>query len=170
VNSLWLSDYVFSGNYYGGIDILLEAQANVGYQFGYWEFGSHVPIPGTESASIRFQATGADNIIAHFFPEGSTWETPSTFEGFHVPNAFSPDNNGLHDQLEFFVGYDILKFNFSVYNRWGQLLFQTDQAGSFWDGQFKNQPAPNGVYTYILGLEKMDGSKETRGGNITLVR
>ena len=31
VNSLWLSDYVFSGNYYGGIDILLEAQANVGY-------------------------------------------------------------------------------------------------------------------------------------------
>lgn len=170
VNSLWLSDYLFSGSYYGGIDILLDAQANVGYQFGYWEFGAHVPTPGIDSTSIRFQATGTDNIIAHFFPEGSTWETPSTFEGFHVPNAFSPDNNGLHDQLEFFVGYDILKFNFSVYNRWGQLLFQTDQAGSFWDGQFKNQPAPNGVYTYILGLEKMDGSKESRGGNITLVR
>lgn len=170
VNSLWLSDYIFSGSYYGGIDIILQAQANAGFQFGYWEFGSHVPTPSIDSASIRFQATGTDNIIAHFFPEGSTWEPPSTFEGFHVPNAFSPDNNGLHDQLEFFVGYDVAKFNFSIYNRWGQLIFQTEQAGSFWDGQFKNQPSPNGVYTYILGLEKLDGSKEARGGNITLVR
>ena len=68
------------------------------------------------------------------------------------------------------MGYDIAKFKLSIYNRWGQLLFQTEQAGAYWDGQFKNQPAPNGVYTYILGLEKIDGSKETRGGNITLVR
>ena len=103
-------------------------------------------------------------------PVLEVWESSELDRLAALIRDATPDNNGLHDQLEFFVGYDILKFNFSVYNRWGQLLFQTDQAGSFWDGQFKNQPAPNGVYTYILGLEKMDGSKESRGGNITLVR
>ncbi len=170
VNSLWLPSYIFSGNYYGGIDIILQAQANPGYQFAYWEFGSHVPTPSIDSAGVRFQATGPDDIIAHFAEDGTTPVIPSTFEGFHVPNAFSPDNNGLHDQLEYFVGYDIAKFKLSIYNRWGQLLFESEQAGLFWDGQFKGQPCPNGVYTYILGMEKTDGTEEIRGGNITLVR
>ena len=169
-NSLWLPTYIFSGDYFGGIDIILQAQANTGYQFAYWEFGAHVPTPSIDSAGIRFQATGPDNIIAHFAEVGTTPVIPSTFEGFHVPNAFSPDDNGLHDQLEFFVGYDISKFKLSIYNRWGQLLFQSEQAGAFWDGQFKGQPSPNGVYTYILGMEKTDGTEEIRGGNITLVR
>jgi gliding motility-associated-like protein len=170
VNSLWLPNYIFSGQYYGNIDILLNAQANAGFQFAYWEFGSHVPTPSLDSASVSFQATAPDNIIAHFFPDDSTWTPPATYEGFHVPTAFSPDGNGLHDVLQYFVGYDIERFKMSIYNRWGQLLFETEEAGTYWDGQFKGEIVPSGVYTYILSLEKTDGSQEARGGNITIVK
>ncbi len=170
VNSLWLSSYPFTGTYYGGIDVILKAKANAGFQFAYWEFGAHTPTPSVDSADVRFDPTGNDLVIAHFYPEDSTWTPPATYEGFHVPTAFSPDGNGLHDVLQYFVGYDIAQFKMSIYNRWGQLLFETQQAGDYWDGSFKGEIVPSGVYTYILGLEKTDGSKESRGGNITVVR
>lgn len=170
VNSLWLPNYIFSGSYYGGIDVILKAKANAGFQFAYWEFNSHIPTPSIDSAEVRFEPTSTDNIIAHFYPDDSTWTPPATYEGFHVPTAFSPDDNGLHDLLQYFVGYDIAQFKLSIYNRWGQLLFQTQQAGDYWDGKFKGETVPSGVYTYILGLEKIDGTQETRGGNITVVR
>ena len=57
-----------------------------------------------------------------------------------------------------------------IYNRWGQLVYQTNSRKDAWDGTFKGKPQPMDVYTYTLDVEFTDGKKLRKTGDITLLR
>jgi len=69
VNSIDLTSYPFTGDYYGNIDILLKATPQPGFMFDYWELSNHTVSPDQDSANVALQITTTDYIIAHFIPE-----------------------------------------------------------------------------------------------------
>ncbi|RLD40758.1 MAG: hypothetical protein DRI86_14695, partial [Bacteroidetes bacterium] len=87
----------------------------------------------------------------------------------YVPNAFTPNNDGKNDILyvNSSVGYDI---NFRIYDRWGELVFETTDINQGWDGVFNNKNLDAGVYVYHLELECFNNDHFIKKGNITLIR
>jgi gliding motility-associated-like protein len=67
-----------------------------------------------------------------------------------MPNAFSPNNDGLNDLYKPVLGCLPTTFDLSVYSKWGQLVFRTNDYKNYWNGIFNGKPLPVGVYVYIL--------------------
>ncbi|MFT5818834.1 MAG: gliding motility-associated-like protein [Crocinitomix sp.] len=86
-----------------------------------------------------------------------------------VPTAFSPNNDGYNDLL-FVKGDGIDSIHFSVYNRYGQLIFETTDQALGWDGNFLNETLNPGVFTWVLLYSAKEGEKIKRSGNTTLIR
>lgn len=86
-----------------------------------------------------------------------------------VPNAFTPGRFGQNSVL-FVQGFGISHMIFRIYNRWGQMVFESNDPNLGWDGTYKNVPQPMDVYGYTLDATFFDGKKTTRTGDITLIR
>lgn len=86
-----------------------------------------------------------------------------------VPNAFTPNNDGQNDKV-YVRGFAIGKMTWRIYNRWGQLVFTTNNRFEGWDGKYKGVLQPQEVYTYTLDIEFTDGTKAIKTGDITLLR
>ncbi len=88
----------------------------------------------------------------------------------YVPTAFTPDGDGLNDRLKpTYNGIKKLVY-FSVYNRWGEVVFQTSEMGTGWDGRHKGRELPAGTYVWILKAEDITGYTHQLKGSITLIR
>jgi gliding motility-associated-like protein len=86
----------------------------------------------------------------------------------YVPNSFSPNGDGLNE-LFLPKGYGIEYVEVSIFNRWGEVVFQTIGLESGWDGTHLNRKVANGVYTYHIKGRDTNGSKFTRMGRVTLI-
>ena len=62
------------------------------------------------------------------------------------------------------------KFRMLIYNKWGQLIFESNSQDYGWDGYYKNRLAPTGVYVYKLELRYSDGRDVVKIGDLTLLR
>jgi gliding motility-associated-like protein len=88
-----------------------------------------------------------------------------------VPDIFSPNGQGNAENEKLCVYSNCIKsMNLGIYNRWGELIFSTDNQNACWDGTHKGEPVMTGVYSYRLFVEQFDGEKIERTGNITLKR
>lgn len=86
-----------------------------------------------------------------------------------VPDIFAPNGNGVNDFL-FVRGSGIESLKFSVYDRWGQKVFETENISEGWDGNFRNKPLDTGVFVYTLKGHFMNGEEFDMKGNVTLKR
>ncbi len=86
-----------------------------------------------------------------------------------VPNAFTPGRFGTNGVVKV-VGFGIGKMDWRIYNRWGQVVFRTEDRKQGWDGTFKGVLQPMDVYTYTLDVEFTDGGKLRKTGDISLLR
>lgn len=89
---------------------------------------------------------------------------------FFFPTAFSPNGDGLNDYVHLVGDVSAVSdFILRVYNRWGEAVFQTNDASKGWDGMYKGQKAEVGTYYYIVKY-KYDGEEEVLKGDLMLVR
>lgn len=92
---------------------------------------------------------------------------------YYLPNAFTPNNDSKN---EFFKGVGVMEgaqeFRFSIWNRWGELIFETNDPEEGWNGRKFNtgEPAPNGVYIVIVTFKGPRGEPFSYQGNATLIR
>lgn len=86
-----------------------------------------------------------------------------------VPNAFTPNGDGLNDFFTSFGEFE-QDFELQIYDRWGKLIFQSFTQYPGWGGEIKGQPVPEGVYVYRLRVKGFDGVELRRNGSITLYR
>lgn len=88
-----------------------------------------------------------------------------------VPDAFSPNGDGQNDIL-YVRGSCIKTLEFSVYDRWGNKVFETTDKSIGWDGKYRGQPMNTGTYVYYLNAitDQTPEQTITRKGNVTLVR
>jgi gliding motility-associated-like protein len=86
-----------------------------------------------------------------------------------VPNAFTP-LSGDENSVVYVRGFGIAKMQFTIYNRWGQKVFETNNQKQGWDGKLKGVVQPMDVYAYTLSVDFSDGKKYTKKGDLTLIR
>ncbi|MES1219124.1 MAG: gliding motility-associated C-terminal domain-containing protein, partial [Bacteroidota bacterium] len=88
-----------------------------------------------------------------------------------VPSAFTPNNDGVNDYLYPLNALKADNLNFCVFNRWGQLVFATNDWQRKWDGNLSGVPQASGVYVWILQFTNHDtGKKVEMKGTTMLIR
>lgn len=92
------------------------------------------------------------------------------FLGFHMPTAFSPNGDGLNDNLAPRIGKDVASFTWYVFDRWGNKMVVSSDPAFKWDGVFNGVKVNTGVYPYQAVVHFTDGRKETYSGSITVTR
>ncbi|MEO5891553.1 MAG: gliding motility-associated C-terminal domain-containing protein, partial [Ferruginibacter sp.] len=87
-----------------------------------------------------------------------------------IPKAFSPNNDGLNDFLYPTNAYKAKDLVFRVYNRVGQLLFETRDWMNKWDGTYKGNPQDPGTYVWILNYTNIETGRrfELKGSTVLL--
>ncbi len=87
-----------------------------------------------------------------------------------VPKAFSPNNDGVNDKI-YVKGLNIYKLHeFKIFNRWGEMVFVTNDLNIGWDGYYKGTLQNQDTYTYLVKSESYDGLISTHKGTILLMR
>ena len=93
-----------------------------------------------------------------------------------VPNAFSPNGDGINDQFVPFGGSDVrIIHDFKVFDRQGNMVFfaqgfQPEDYNNAWDGSFKGKTMQAGVFVWFAEIEFIDGEKDLFSGDVTLIR
>ncbi|HSK11743.1 MAG TPA: T9SS type B sorting domain-containing protein, partial [Phnomibacter sp.] len=143
-----------------------------------WDFGD-----GTTLLTIRrdtlvrkqFPASGVYNVCLITFNDiGCTDTLCRPVEAIVEPlvdvvTAFTPNGDGVNDRAVV-IGFGVSKMSFRIFNRWGQMMFESNDPSIGWDGRFKGQPQPMDAYAFTLEAELISGEKVKKRGNITLIR
>ncbi len=86
-----------------------------------------------------------------------------------IPDAFTPNNDQNNDTL-FVRGRHITSLDLKVFDRWGELVFETNDQAEGWDGTFKGRPVDPAVYVYWLDVKCLEGQSFFKKGNVTVIR
>lgn len=92
---------------------------------------------------------------------------------YYIPNTFTPDGNNFNQTFQpiFTSGFDPMKFEMLIMNRWGEILFESHDATVGWDGTFGGKLVPDGIYTWkIVFRDSITDKKYADSGFITLIR
>jgi gliding motility-associated-like protein len=88
---------------------------------------------------------------------------------FYAPNAFSPDGGGPNEVF-FGNGVGLLEYHMRIFDRWGELIFETEELHGAWDGSVGGAEAPTGVYVYWFRVQGISGEVQEHIGHVTLLR
>ena len=94
------------------------------------------------------------------------------FDRFAATNVFTPNNDNRNDFFKPIDASCITAFEMKIYNRWGQLVYQTRNAqGNGWNGNdMSGNPTPIGVYYFIVSYKNVNDITLKQSGSITLLR
>ena len=122
------------------------------------------------SASLAYYVTAADSEVPAGAPHfRSNITLVRATENIFMPNAFTPDDDGLNDIFSPVMTFTPSIYEFRVYSRTGVLLFHTSSHGVGWDGRHNDKPLPSGVYLWSLKLTTPSGRAEQRTGTVTIL-
>lgn len=89
----------------------------------------------------------------------------------YVPTAFTPNNDGKNDQLRVVAHGRVKLHHFTVFNRWGEVMFSSSDLARGWDGTLRGVPAAGGVYVWILKVtDELTGNVIEQKGTVTIIR
>jgi gliding motility-associated-like protein len=113
--------------------------------------------------------TAIDSVTV-FVPQDDCGGSAATSD-FFLPNAFSPNNDGEND-LICLQGWTacIKEFTIHIYDRWGELVYESEDKLFCWDGSFNGKPMNTAVYAYYIKATLKTGGDIIRKGNITLLK
>ena len=134
----------------------------------------------TEELTYTFTNIGTYNIILKrengpCYVEESLQVVVTECPGiiYWVPNTFTPDGNEFNQTFGPIIteGIDVNDFNFTVFNRWGEVVWESNDLNNSWDGMYNNKMCPDGVYTWKLTFNVFNNDgKITNHGFICLIR
>jgi len=126
------------------------------------------PNTGPGNYTVCLEATSVNGCV------DSVCEIIPIYDEFliYVPNAFTPDNDGLNDVFQPIInGHDPLKFEFFVFNRWGELLYYSQNSTQPWDGTYKGILSKQDVYVWKIKAKKQsNGESVEYYGHVTLTK
>ena len=144
-------------------------------------------VPYIDSATYSWNTGSTDTLIQAERPGYYTvtinhpcWQyttgvelLPQNCEDLWVPNAFTPDGDGINDYFEIFGLHQTngLPLSLTVTDRWGNLVYQNHNYHNEWDGTVGGQPLQAGVYTYRIIYYKVQGGRDyLKQGTVTIIR
>ncbi len=133
-------------------------------------------INGIPASEVKISAAGAYKVVASdingcqkVFETNISAGNCTDCEAY-IPNAFTPNGDGLNDFFKMKVGCLSTSFNCKVYDRWGQLVFQSADIGQGWNGKKGDQPMPAATYVYFISYKLSSGLLKRHTGSVTLIR
>ncbi len=88
---------------------------------------------------------------------------------FFIPNVFTPNNDGNNDLLQVYA-IGTVYYHLSIFNRWGEKVFESNNITEGWDGKYQGKESYAGVYTYVVVLNFLDAENRKYIGSFTLLR
>jgi gliding motility-associated-like protein len=142
-----------------------------------WLFGDGDSVVKTTRDTVlhQYNATGTYNACLITYNEFECTDTvchevqADILPLLDVPNAFTPGRFGKNASIRV-EGFGIATMIWRIYNRWGQVVYESNNRKSGWDGTYKGQPQPMDVYQYTLDVQFTDGTRKRKTGDITLIR
>jgi gliding motility-associated-like protein len=157
---------------------LVVTDLSIGAIQGLWDFGDATnPIPyNPANISETYLYTKGGNYIVSLIVKNDgpcfdtlTREICVSDEQFFIADIFSPNGDGMNDML-FVRSSEAEKLEFLVFDRWGKLVFESDNVDFGWDGSFKGKQVESGVYFYSVKMTLVDGREILKKGDVTLIR
>jgi gliding motility-associated-like protein len=98
--------------------------------------------------------------------------SPSVTGEMYLPNAFSPNGDNENEVISIYYGsmQCIRTFELHIYNRWGEVVFETTSPVASWDGSYKGKVEGTAVFTYYMKAELITGTEIVKKGNISLMK
>lgn len=150
-----------------GIEHALGIDMGVGVQYD-WSNGSDscCIVPTT---SGQYELTITDGCTV--YSDDVVIKIDECIECIFIPTAFTPNNDGRNDVLRAYDKCGTTKFELQIFNRWGEVVFETDNITTGWDGVYKNARAEVGAYFYLIRYStSISNEQKVLKGNITLIR
>jgi gliding motility-associated-like protein len=144
-----------------------------------WSFGDGGS-SNTQNPSYTFSSNGNYNVTL-LVTDGSGCPSAATHpvlvnhcdDGFDcdlfVPTAFSPNADGLNDFASVY-GICVKEMDFTIYDRWGEVVFHSTDESKGWDGTYKGETLTDGVFAWTLKATSYQGNHILKKGNITIVK
>lgn len=151
-----------------------ECSANtIGWQ---WDFGDNT-VANVSDVQHTYTTTGTYNVRLIATSAGGctdTSETPVIINPeftFYVPNAFTPNDDGKNDVF-YAYGNEIKDFNMQLFDRWGNLIYTSNDIGEGWDGRANNGSgiAQMDVYVYKITVKDFSGKTHKYTGHVSLLQ
>ncbi len=144
-----------------------------GYQY-YWDFGTG-DFSSETSPSYLYSDTGKYNVNLIATSTNGCRDTSKVIINvypemiIYIPNAFSPNNDGTNDFFYPVINRQVEKYELFIYNRWGNLVFNSNNQYQKWDGKYQGEIVKEGVYYYIIYITA--GNKEKKfHSSLTILR
>jgi len=122
----------------------------------------------TPLEDITYTVTGVSLLTG--CPKTDTVRIKVIMQDVFVPNAFSPNGDGLNDIFKVTTRKLINVQEFRIVNRWGNEVFYTNDIHKGWDGKYKGQEQDTGVYYYMMRVAYPTGKTDFLKGDLTLIR
>jgi len=180
INTTFLTPYItFTDNSTGGVDYS-------------WDFGDNLTMTG-DLTTVYDDEDNTDGPIiepTHTFSDTGYYDVTLTIEtqygcvstytetifiegdyAFYTPNAFTPDGDGTNDTFKpLGIGIDRDNYEFYIFNRWGQLIYEGYDPDDTWDGTYQNVMSQQDVYVWMIKTRDHEGTPQEYIGHVTLVR
>lgn len=146
----------------------MRLSASSVYQSYLWNTGSTQPSITINEAGIyslrvvdNLNCVGTDTIVI---------DPKQCQEGFFIPNAFTPNKNGLNDNFRPLLFGIVLQYKFKIYNRWGELVFESSQLEKGWNGKMNGRETDSNVFVWTCEFQFEGQKYQLKKGTVTLIR
>jgi gliding motility-associated-like protein len=157
-----------------GEGVELKMQYSEDYKYRWFTMDS-VLLDTTNAIIVTPDSTTQYVLWINDFKYDQSYDTVTVFvddscnRTIYIPNIFSPNHDGQNDKL-FVKGQAIESLHFLIYNRWGNLVFESNDINQGWEGTQNGKPCETGVYVYRAEVTFKNGETLSKRGDVTLVR
>jgi len=146
----------------------LTLQSNAPYKTYLWSTGITQPTLQVDKAGVYSLKVTDNNDCAG--SDSIRVIQKACMEGVYIPTAFTPNNDNLNDVFRPMIFGIIIKFEFTLYNRFGELIYQTNEPGKGWDGRWKGILQPANTYAWVCSYQLEGGEAKVEKGMVSLIR
>jgi gliding motility-associated-like protein len=158
-----------------GDSVVLGSHERDEYLYWWYDMQGNLIADSTGFITVKPQQTTQYELVVKDFKFDETRDTITVYvedcftDDIFVPNIFSPNGDGNNDIL-FVRSEYIQSMKFHIYNRWGEMVFESKDINYGWNGEYKGKACTPAVFVWHLEATMTNGQVVQRSGNVTLVR
>ncbi len=182
INSSPIADFSYGPDDIDAFNTLVEFTNESLFSTVYeWDFGDDSPLSAADDPNHLYpEEVGGDYLVTLTATNDAnctnTIQRVVTIDEvliYYVPNTFTPGQANINNDFKpvFFSGFDVYDYHLLIFNRWGEIVFESFDAEEGWDGTYNNQPCPIAAYVWRIDFG-VTQSREvfTESGHVTLLK
>lgn len=146
----------------------IELYPNNSFSKYVWNTGAYTSkITATHTGVYWLQVTDNNNCTGK---DSIVLRPKDCMAGFFIPNSFTPNGDGVNDIFKPLLFGSVVKFEFIIYNRFGEIIFKTNKLNDGWQGNYKGNPQDSNMFLWVCKYQFKDEAEKTEKGAVMLLR